>query len=407
MIEAVTLDNTERLLANSPYFAGLPSHSILHLVTNALDMDCANYMLYNPALNIFHAYNAADVTTPGMICVAPDNFLTGSAPVVTQETTTNIMGLALDPDGSGRVWGYRDDSLGQYGLWLRSAAVSGTWTKVLGATNGDAQGIYLTTSGVLWYNDATAGNWAQLRNGVVVATQTTAPIGLYVSQTVPFPDSLLTASSTFSNGISPFGSGAGQRVNAFASAPVFAVTGANMSNADSLVIWNNASISPTFVNNAICRLPAEIMFYSRPPSQVSSGTTNTALLNVGSSYTLAISQYTKGANDVVDSLESGGTYARFSGSESPFKTYNRVALALINRTTKAVKYIGYFDLPTFMQATVGVTANEAPQALVCRGARLVNGELDLISTGYLGTYSATVNANGMLMTKIPLLKLDF
>ena len=412
MLETIILDNTERLLSHTPYFAALPKHTVLHADSLADSLSLGTGLLYNPVLDIFHGWN----NPAGMVRLVPDNFFTASAAVSVAETSTNILELALEPGATGRVWGYRKDSAGQDGLWLRTNSVAGTWSKIIGASNNATQHIYKKTNGELWYNDATAGNWYQLAAGAAGNTQVTAPANLHLTYSpgingkFSFPDAIAVAAynfggSTFSN----YGTAAFRKIDAFTAAPVCQHSNPNIANSDPLVMWDNAwPTAESFAANAICRLPNELIAYSKPAAQVFSGSFVTAYIALGDTYTLAMAEYARTTADAVDNPSTAASgYARFATSEAPYKSFVRVSMALVNRVTKATRYIGYYDLPADISYAYGATASESVMAARLVGGRFADGALGLISAGNISLNSGGNTVRGIIYTQIPLLKLDF
>lgn len=414
MQELLILDNTELLLSHTPYFAALPKHTIMHSDASAVSATLLP-ILYNPVLDIFHARNSAGAG--GMVRLVPDNFWLGTDAVMTAETSTNILEMALEPGATGRVWGYRQDSAGQDGLWLRTNAVAGTWSKIIGATNNDTQHIYKKTNGDLWYNNATAGNWYQLQAGAAGNAQTSVPSNLNtangpgINGRLRLPDAIAISQYNFgSDNFYAHSNGAQVKINSTVAAPVFC-TAPSTANGDAMVLWDNAwPTTAAFATNAICRLPHELVFYARHAAQVSQSAANcavkTGLIVLNDTYTLIVAQYSKAAADAASAYPASA-YKRFASTEEPFKTFTRVSLAILNRSSKVVRFIGFFNIPVLTEYSVGTTTDEPVFVQDCTGARLKNGVLELISTGALGSNAANTSVNGLIFTQIPLLKLDF
>lgn len=421
MLEVPILDNTERLLSQTPYFAALPSHTVLHADNKTA---AASYFstiygcLYNPVLNIFHCTSngASAITT---LRIVPENKGTASA-VAVSETGTKILQMANEPGGTGRVWGFRNDSSGQDGLWRRTNAVAGSWSKIIGATNGDAQAIVFKTNGELWYNNTTAGNWYQLAAGAAGNAQTSTPANLTIARTYDLasvsnystPDSIAASMYQFGAG-SCFlaGMSSGQsRINSFATTDQY-IAGAYTE--DPMYVWDNAWPSSTvFPTNIICRIPDAVVLYSKPPSQVNGGRSLTILMRLNETYTLAVAQYTKGPDDSAASGSAATTYARFPYNDgSQLKSHHRVSIGLVNRVTKIAKFLGFFDVPFIGEFYASTNSESVPfnsnETQTCVGARMVNGQLDLLTTGRIGHNQSNVVLYGAILTQIPLLKLDF
>lgn len=423
MLEIPILDNTERLLSQTPYFAAFPRHTVLHAdnKTAASSYFSTIYgCLYNPVLNIFHC------TTNGASAIAtlrivPDN--KGSvAAVAVNETSAKILQMANEPGGTGRVWGFRRGSAGQDGLWLRTNAVAGSWSRIIGATDNDVQAIVFKTNGELWYNNTTAGNWYQLAAGAAGNAQTSTPANLTIDRSYDMaaasnysvPDSIGIGGYNFGAlSFALIGTSSGyNRINALSAAQYLATNNYN-EDTDCMYVWDNAwATSPVFPTNKICRVPDEVVLYAKPSSQVNCGQFLTNLIPLNNTYTLAVAQYTKGANDYAASTSVTTTYARFPYNDgSQFKSHYRVSLGLINRVTKVAKFLGFFDVPFINEHIPSESTTEVLPtgggALVCVSARLVNGQLDVLTTGKIGHNSSNVVTYGAILTQIPLLKLDF
>lgn len=421
MLEIPILDNTERLLSQTPYFAAFPRHTVLHADNLTLESSYFSKIygcLYNPTLNIFHA-TANGASAIATLRMVPDNKGTASA-VAVSEIGTKILQMANEPGGTGRVWGFRKDSAGQDGLWLRTNAVAGSWSKIIGATNDDAQAIVFKTNGELWYNNTTAGNWYQLAAGAAGNAQTSPPANLTIARTYDLasvsnystPDSIAASSYQFGGGgcfLAGLGSGQSP-INSFSTSNQY-MAGAYVG--DPMYVWDNAWPSSTvFPTNIICQIPAAVVLYSKPPSQVNGGRSLTILMRLNETYTLAVAQYTKGPDDSAASGSAATTYARFPYNDgSQLKSHHRVSIGLVNRVTKIAKFLGFFDVP-FIGEFYATTNNEPSSAhgddsQTCVGARMFNGQIDLLTTGRIGHNQSNVVTYGAILTQIPLLKLDF
>lgn len=186
MLEAVILDNTERMLGAMPYL-GKVSTEFLHLDSGSVatahryfNQPHLNGYWYNPVLECFFAATADSYTNVGLLRIVPDNYGTASA-VTSTDSALAFQVLCNDPSGSGHMWGVVNSSGANDGLWVRSAVLAGTWTKVVAAAAGNNQTLVIGEDDSLWYYNVTAGNWYQLNNGAAGNVQVTQPtaIGLY------------------------------------------------------------------------------------------------------------------------------------------------------------------------------------------------------------------------------------
>jgi len=187
MLEAIVLDNTERLLGQSPYIGKIESE-FLHLDSSALtstqryfsSTPFANAYWYNQVLDCFFAATADSNTNVGLIRIEPNKWGTASA-ITSTDSALAFQVLCNDPSGSGHMWGVVNSTGANDGLWVRSAVLAGTWTKVVAAAAGNNQTLVIGDDDSLWYYNVAAGNWYQLNNGAAGNVQVVQPnaVGLY------------------------------------------------------------------------------------------------------------------------------------------------------------------------------------------------------------------------------------
>ena len=393
MLEGAILDNTERLLAQSPYFSAVPKHTYMHLEasgTSKYDQAALLAGLYLHGLDIF-LFQGGDSGHP-LYRLIPENYAQGLATVV-QDYASPLHYLTEEP-GTGRVWAVLNDSSGNDGLYLRSNSIgTPNWTKILGSASGATLKIWRLVTGVLWFNDATAGNWYRLSNGAIGGGTVTPPSGLYTSAIADERYCNVDFIAAYS-GSSWYSSPGGS--NIFMSVTPVAEGSTIWQTHPGFLFDNGAAPSQPTIRAFI---PNEFAASAFAPYSVSSNFL-TGSFRLDETYTLLtiVSKF----KDTNAATPSGASYLRqFSGD----KGYVRISFALLNRSSWVCKFLGVAYLPVLLEqftATDAATWN-IPQIL---GARMKASNLDIFWANQIRRTPAA-NQTGIAWSQIPLSKLDF
>lgn len=371
MLGSVILNNTERLLAQSPYFAAPAKWWVMHREAIAGSKyacpaehtaGTGNANIYNEVLDFF-LVTLKDGITYRFI---PENWFAGNIAMIS-DTSLGVWQFIIDPQG--RTWAVVNNSSGVDGLYLRAASVgTPAWTRVVAASNGSDLTLHRKVNGDIWYHDNTAGNWYLLQNGSVAATQTGAPTGLQTW--VPYYegrwniDFVLPHGDTIQNHMASGG-------------PDYAQ--ASTANIDSTP-WQ--SLASFFDNSAAQSLAT---FRGRVPSDL--------FLAPPVSYTTVV-----GAQGV-KTIRLNSTYSLLVSKNvgGYLNTGPSLSFALLNKVTWTIKYLGTTFMPPVFGTTSGANYVEV------RSARIKNGGIDLFMNGYFLSTSYA----GLAYATIPLSKIDF
>lgn len=394
MQELLILDNTERLLAAGPYFNAVPKWTLMHLE----DSSGSKYdhsivysswpRIYNEVLDMFLFRGVNNY----LYRMVPENFFIGSNTVV-QESTLLIHQLVIEPS-SGRTWGVVNNSSGADGLYLRTAAVAGSWSKIIGAANGANLKVWKKTNGDIWYNDATAGNWYQLQNGAAGNVQATPPTNLNTDWSAGYEG--MWNIDFFSGKLStqtPLCWDGDPGYNLIASGSTY---NAETWDSGAAVYANDAAQSAATLKALV---PTEFVSAARFSNQTTTKGCSSKTFRLDETYSLIA--FVSNLTDVV-SINATANYERLLSFENG-KT--KVALALLNKATWTCKFLGTFSVPYFCEG-LAQPANEPAAGTYLLLARMKSGAIELGFSGRFARYNAT-NRSGLLWCSIPLNKLDF
>lgn len=398
MLEGAILDNTERLLSQSPYFASPPRWTLMHQEASAgtkyqpgLNHDA----IYNEVLDLF-LFQGNDAGTP-LYRFVPDNFYSGTTAVV-QDSALVLHDLAIETT-SGRVWGLVNNASGNDGLYRRDPSVATpNWTKIVSSANSATLAIWRKTNGELWYNDATAGNWYLLSNGAAGSAQVGTPTGLSTSANrlgagvgawnIDFIAPKAAASLLSAGGASTTG--------------LTSVTAANAETwgADLAGIFDTTA-APS-ATNLKAMVPFELAHYARFPLQVTSTGTMFRTLRLSSTYSLIVCSNTM--TDVSLIAYNGTAYSRMFGGDGQSRT--RHTFALLNKVTGVCRYLGVVMQPLVYEGITYPGTNDVAIQSPVTVARLKNSELHFAVIGNV-SYASGAGLSGILFAAVPLAKLDF
>ncbi len=397
MLEPIILDNTERLIASGPYFKKTPMWTLMHYENPSVlfgqDLSPSGALcIYNEVLDILIFSAGAAVYR-----LQPDAFLAGGN-AMALDTSLVVHQMAVEP-GTGRVWGVVNNSSGNDGLYVRQASIgTPAWAKVVAAANGSALTIWKTTTGALWYHDATAGNWYLLSNGTAGSVTATQPAGLYIASTlVSYEnvwniDALLPAGGANSSAISAFSGG-----NSAENHPIPVLPPNATTFSSSFAVHDNsaAQSQATFK----CLIPGETFAGTLFANQTSLYFSQNKTLRLSDTYTLF--GMVSNLYDLV-AINGGTTYNRLL----PFAEGRaKASVALLNKQTNVCKHLGSFIIPYFVDTTVQPVSDLCSSASLM-GGRLKNGNLDLAFKGGIGM-TGGVQYSGLLWASIPISNLDF
>ena len=388
MLEALTLNNTQKLLNQSPYFSARPKFTLMH------NESATSTSKYNPQYSSLYGMPGLYVANLDMWLFEapasagqqtyrfkPENYFAGNAASVVLDSSL-VMHNFIEEDSSGRVWAFVNNSSGVDGLYRRDPSITvPNWTRVIGSTNGASLSIWKKTNGDIWYHDATAGNWYLLSNGTAGSASTTPPAGLDTGFTVAG------------------GSEAYWNYDCLA-APTPITQSSFM--APSFMLQNSSASAetagPWAAYNAIhdnSATPSAATFHGYIPYEYF---LNALFPNSG---TIA------GPTAVGKTFRLNSTYTLFcfktSFSSVAYPLHPRMTFALLNRSTWTCKYLGVIEIKNATDSGGNVGVLEiAPY-----GARLKNGNLDVYFVGPVATLSSAYTGVGILFASIPLIKLDF
>lgn len=398
MLAAATLDNTERLLALSPYLAAPPAWTLMHLEAAAGSKYATGVNLaaiHNEVLGIF-LFQGSNTGNP-LYRMVPTDYASGAAAAVVQDSALQIHQLAVE-QGTGRVWGVVNNSSGNDGLYRRDASVTApNWTKVISAANGATLTIWRKPNGDLWYHDATAGNWYLLSAGAAGSAQTTQPAGL-AAWNGGAGEGLYDIDGITSGPGSSLLSCAAGSASVVSSATGYSAEAAVGTTSAAAIFEASAAPSAATLR---ARVPWELVAHSRFADQVSSQGWYAKTVRLNATYSLIVAG--NSIADQTDLVWNGSAYVRYRSGDPT--TRARLSLALLNKTSWACRYLGTVAVPTVADGVAYPAANDVAVSPRLLSARLLDGQLDLVLGGTLANNGGTALA-GLLWGSVPLTRLD-
>ncbi len=401
MLEAPILDNTERLLAESPYL-GLPSWEWMHMEQLVAGTTKFNHV-YNNGGGIYD--NVLDFwlirgteTATALYRFRPDQQRLGNTLGWVQDSTLQLHQFVVE-SSSGRVWAVVNNSSGVDGLYRRDASItSPNWTRVVGATNGATLKMYRHPDGSIYYRDETAGNYYKLENGAAGSASTSAPAGLNIAWA--------TASVDYRWNVDRFQAYSGDGFWSVAQTNWLNTTGRPSIETNPHQSWfflyENSVANPAAGTHK-CIVPAEWAYNARWPNQLNNN--NNSFMHprtyrLDDTYSLLL------INSVFVDETGGSTATRFiTGGMHDFGK-QKVSVAILNKVTWQVKYLGVFFVPSvrinYTSAVAEQTVNQVPV-----GARMKDGAIHVIFSGeFARDYNggAAVTYCGLNMATVPFVK---
>ena len=413
MLEVPILDNTERLLALSPYLDPRSTALTLMHMDNGggvgsyggpkyAGLGYNTWSLYNDVLDFF-LFAGAD--SSGIYRLVPENHMNGSLVPVALDTSMILECLTTEPSATGRVWALRRNSSGADGLYRRDASVTvPNWTKVIAAANASNLTLWKTIGGALWYHDATAGNWYQIQNGTAGAVQTTVPAGLVV----PY-DAVNVPWCEISDGIGESQYGHGlfslNSPNLIqGSMPITMTDNLDLTSAETATsnwfsIFSNENASGTPAGFR-AMIPFETLIYSRFANSYSWANAYWRMIRLDGTYSLFAITNTYGN---VPYNGTGITSRRLSGENVPTK----ISMALLNRSTWTMRHLGVAGIPSLVE-NFADSASPAYSQPCLFAARKKSTFIDLYLGGNLASATGYTSATGLLRLQVPFAKpIDF
>ena len=397
MLEAVILDNTERMLAGAGARSELSNSS--NMIAAQSQMTCygRDSKAATPFTELFN-FVYAGIAAPAIWRSDVNNVLlvaAGISPfnVIAIDLTTNAMTLDstgrwfnnITEDASGVVWANAANS-GQYGLWKRTGA--GAWTKVLA----DSAVGYLC----MWidnkiYYRSSVGNWYECTAGTVVLSAD--PLGIAGWYSV-FTNSL-SNDNVYCYPITSY--------------PGYLTGLGKMSAVPGYSAYKNEAARYWPISAAGQYTGVKIAPLGEMNWEFLSELTQPNALNVASD---ALSASSYAAQHRFIRLDN--TYMLHScamnlngasATRLPNQGMRKIALNLLNKTTKVNKFVGSIYLTS--SSTVGISAT-TPALMYGNiiGAQLTSGVLDLWIAQ--GTYTTNTSTDIYgLFKKSLTLNLDF
>ena len=398
MLEAVILDNTERMLAGAGARSELSNSSNMIAAQSQMTCLARSSKAAYPFSSLAHfsagnANFASWMSIQNSVLLVSDNVasVVMAINIATGAMSTDSSGrtfVHMQEDASGVIWANATNA-GQYGLWKRNGA--GSWTKVL-ADAAATNYLYRMDDGKIYFNNS-VGDWYECTAGTAVVSTDPRP-GQYLPRAKNVGWETNDAVSSYAFGYNHVLTGLGTLP---ATAGYFDA-GAEK-NAARYWPMSAAGQSPGTLVPPLGNINWEMLAECTQPNIVNAstdlqlppgGTNPHRLLRLDETYTLHVAALSLNTTSSTRPLTIGG---------------RKLVLTILNKITGVNKYIG--SLYMTASSTEGISAStSATIKSNIIGASMTGGVLDLWIAH--GTYTTAVASDVYgLFKKSLTLNLDF